>query len=315
MDVGVRVALIGALVGALWLWQAQRRRLRPTTSICGHSQAHPTAEPPGAASATSAEQLQCHPARRSARPQPSDGAPTLREWRLSDLAALQLSPDYLFVYKQHDLHMDHPSMAVTLQTQLCSRFPELVDPKTFHGFRLVHQLDFATSGVLCAGLNKKAAARAGNVLFFSRVVFLPLKRHLCAYMSHSAPLVPTCHTQRHLCLYVTLSATCAYMSLSAPLVPTCHTPHFAQNSSQLLAASFPPPLAGKLFMERSVKKAYLAIVEGHVSWDETVASWAIGEDENDPKHFKVFYFSTHPPISPICRTPRFPYLTFYSCFF
>ena len=205
-DVGVRVALIGALVGALWLWQAQRRRLRPTTPICGHSQAHPTAEPPGAASATSAEQLQCHPARRSARPQPSDGAPTLREWRLSDLAALQLSPDYLFVYKQHDLHMDHPSMAVTLQTQLCSRFPELVDPKTFHGFRLVHQLDFATSGVLCAGLNKKAAARAGNVLFFSR-------RHLCLYvtlsapcahMSHSAPLVPICHTQRPLCPHVTL---------------------------------------------------------------------------------------------------------------
>ena len=30
---------------------------------------------------------------------------------------------------------------------------------------------------------------------------------------------------------------------------------------------------------------------------------------------QVFYFSTHPPISPICRTPLFPYLTFYSCFF
>tara|TARA_B100000513_G_scaffold185772_1_gene107111 strand:+ start:787 stop:1581 length:795 start_codon:yes stop_codon:yes gene_type:complete len=27
---------------------------------------------------------------------------------------------------------------------------------------------------------------------------------------------------------------------------------------------------------------------------------------------EVFYFSTHPPISPICRTPLFPYLTFYS---
>ena len=47
-------------------------------------------------------------------------------------------------------------------------------------------------------------------------------------------------------------------------------------------------------MERSVKKAYLAIVEGHVSWDETVASWAIGEDENDPKHFKVFLHPPHP---------------------
>ena len=28
---------------------------------------------------------------------------------------------------------------------------------------------------------------------------------------------------------------------------------------------------------------------------------------------KVFVFA-HSPISPICRTPLFPYLTFYSCF-
>jgi len=28
---------------------------------------------------------------------------------------------------------------------------------------------------------------------------------------------------------------------------------------------------------------------------------------------EVFVFA-HPPISPICRTPLFPYLTFYSCF-
>ena len=27
-----------------------------------------------------------------------------------------------------------------------------------------------------------------------------------------------------------------------------------------------------------------------------------------------FAFFAHPPISPICRTPLFPYLTFYSCF-
>ena len=27
---------------------------------------------------------------------------------------------------------------------------------------------------------------------------------------------------------------------------------------------------------------------------------------------RVFFFA-HPPISPICRTPLFPYLTFYSC--
>ena len=30
---------------------------------------------------------------------------------------------------------------------------------------------------------------------------------------------------------------------------------------------------------------------------------------------EVFYFSSHPPISPTCRTPLSPYLTFHSCFF
>ena len=29
---------------------------------------------------------------------------------------------------------------------------------------------------------------------------------------------------------------------------------------------------------------------------------------------KVFVFFAHPPISPICRTPLFPYLTLYSIF-
>jgi len=32
------------------------------------------------------------------------------------------------------------------------------------------------------------------------------------------------------------------------------------------------------------------------------------------KNVQVFYFSTHPPISPTCRTPLSPYLTVYSCF-
>ena len=38
-----------------------------------------------------------------------------------------------------------------------------------------------------------------------------------------------------------------------------------------------------------------------------VARWRAGADP-----FEVFLFA-HPPMSPICRTPLFPYPTFYSC--
>jgi len=88
-------------------------------------------------------------------------------WTTSDLAALEMLPDYLFTYKRHDLHIDHPESPVTLQTQLCARYPELRDTSTGHGFRLIHQLDYATSGVLAVGLSKKAAAR-GAKLFAER---------------------------------------------------------------------------------------------------------------------------------------------------
>ena len=37
----------------------------------------------------------------------------------------------------------------------------------------------------------------------------------------------------------------------------------------------------------------------------------IGSGKVDELFDKVFVFA-HPPISPICRTPLFPYLTFYS---
>ena len=89
-------------------------------------------------------------------------------WSLEDLPIARYSDDYLFVYKQHDLHMDqlaprHAHTAVTLHTMLNARLPELADPKTTTGFRHVHQLDFATSGVLCIALNKRAAGAAGKL--------------------------------------------------------------------------------------------------------------------------------------------------------
>ena len=84
-------------------------------------------------------------------------------WAASDLAALHLPPGFLFVYKQFDLHLDHPTEPVTLQAQLCTRYAGLRDATTRHGFRLIHQLDYATSGVLAVGLDKKAAASGAKV--------------------------------------------------------------------------------------------------------------------------------------------------------
>ena len=53
-----------------------------------------------------------------------------REWGLTELAALHYSADYIFVYKQYDLHMDHASVPVTLATQMMEAYPTLADAKT-----------------------------------------------------------------------------------------------------------------------------------------------------------------------------------------
>ena len=47
-------------------------------------------------------------------------------WTLEDLPHVHHSQDFLFVYKHHDVHIDHPEIPVTLQTQLCHLLPELV---------------------------------------------------------------------------------------------------------------------------------------------------------------------------------------------
>ena len=83
--------------------------------------------------------------------------------------------DYLFVFKQHDLHMDQlaprhrtrPSRCTRCSTRGCPSSPT---PKTTTGFRHVHQLDFATSGVLCIALNKRAAGAVRKGLFQARAV-------------------------------------------------------------------------------------------------------------------------------------------------
>ena len=109
------------------------------------------------------------PSAASSAVAPALTLPRRAVWELSDLGTLHHAPHFLYTFKQHDLHLDHAAEAVTLQTQLNHNFPHLADKKTGFGFRLVHQLDFATSGLLCVALSKKAAAAAGR-LFEKRLV-------------------------------------------------------------------------------------------------------------------------------------------------
>ena len=109
-------------------------------------------------------------------------------WALCDLAALLYGSEYLFVFKQHDLHMDHPEEPVTLDTMLNANFPSLADANTAFGFRHVHQLDYATSGVLCVALNRKAA-KAASTLFQKRLVS---KIYLALVAGHTSWDVAQC---------------------------------------------------------------------------------------------------------------------------
>nr|CAD7203488.1 unnamed protein product [Timema douglasi] len=49
---------------------------------------------------------------------------------------------------------------VSLQLQLRKLYPELVNPGLKHDFYFVHRLDYATSGLICLALNKKACSEA-----------------------------------------------------------------------------------------------------------------------------------------------------------
>ena len=116
-------------------------------------------------------------------------------WALHDLPALR-HEDTLFVYKHSDLHISDVRVSsaaasalprvfsttghsqtfspfqssalavaqdfyakdtVTVHAMLSERFPDLVDAETKFGFRVPHNLDYATSGVLCVALSKDRA--------------------------------------------------------------------------------------------------------------------------------------------------------------
>ncbi|GCC36123.1 hypothetical protein chiPu_0014615 [Chiloscyllium punctatum] len=82
--------------------------------------------------------------------------------RIDNLCILYQSSDFLVVNKHWDIRIDSKMWYenLTVQSQLKHRFPELVDPDTYYGFRFCHQLDFSTSGALCIAFSKLAAAKA-----------------------------------------------------------------------------------------------------------------------------------------------------------
>ncbi|XP_020386258.1 RNA pseudouridylate synthase domain-containing protein 1 [Rhincodon typus] len=82
--------------------------------------------------------------------------------RIDNLCILYQSSDFLVVNKHWDIRIDSKMWyeKLTVQSQLKHRFPELVDPDTYYGFRFCHQLDFSTSGALCIAFSKLAAAKA-----------------------------------------------------------------------------------------------------------------------------------------------------------
>jgi len=85
-----------------------------------------------------------------------------REEYLDKLEVLHKSEHYLAVNKDFDVIMntnDQPDR-LSLCDQVAHRFPEMSNPNLGHGCYVIHRLDFATSGIVLFGVNKKAAAKA-----------------------------------------------------------------------------------------------------------------------------------------------------------
>ncbi|XP_052257368.1 RNA pseudouridylate synthase domain-containing protein 1-like [Dreissena polymorpha] len=81
-----------------------------------------------------------------------------KDINIDALEVVYKSDNFLCVNKNFDvkINSNNPN-DVTVEHQVRKLFPHLVDPKCTHGFRFVHRLDYATSGILCLALNKRAA--------------------------------------------------------------------------------------------------------------------------------------------------------------
>ncbi|ROT74030.1 RNA pseudouridylate synthase domain-containing protein 1 [Penaeus vannamei] len=90
---------------------------------------------------------------------------------IHDLEVVHHSPHYIIINKRYDILINSNSAAdeVTVQTQLRRRFPDLVNPKLGHEFMFAHRLDFATSGLMCISVHKKAAGAVTKCFVHKRV--------------------------------------------------------------------------------------------------------------------------------------------------
>ncbi|XP_069680710.1 RNA pseudouridylate synthase domain-containing protein 1-like [Periplaneta americana] len=81
---------------------------------------------------------------------------------VNEVEIIYKSQNFLVINKRHDIviNSDDPSVKISLQIQLKELFPDLVNPNLQHDFYFVHRLDYATSGVICIALHKKACAAA-----------------------------------------------------------------------------------------------------------------------------------------------------------
>ncbi|OQR94715.1 RNA pseudouridylate synthase-like protein [Achlya hypogyna] len=94
------------------------------------------------------------------------------------LEVLTRSPHYLVINKGADVRLDG-DFNVTVEKALARDFPDV--PK----FRWIHQLDFATSGVMCIGVTKESTAAASG-LFQKKCV----EKEYLALVHGTLPAIP-----------------------------------------------------------------------------------------------------------------------------
>eukprot|EP01006_Ploeotia_vitrea_P032009 TRINITY_DN64291_c0_g1_i3.p1 TRINITY_DN64291_c0_g1~~TRINITY_DN64291_c0_g1_i3.p1 ORF type:complete len:244 (-),score=15.21 TRINITY_DN64291_c0_g1_i3:37-768(-) len=79
-----------------------------------------------------------------------------------DFGVIFQTPELLIINKPNDVYIDgeHDNVSLTVQTYVAQEHPKKLE--NGGKLRFIHQLDFATSGVLCLGFTRKATGRIGK---------------------------------------------------------------------------------------------------------------------------------------------------------
>ncbi|XP_013787658.1 RNA pseudouridylate synthase domain-containing protein 1-like [Limulus polyphemus] len=86
--------------------------------------------------------------------------------KMEDISVLHVSRSFIVVNKRHDILINidkeegMSELPVSVENQLKTRFPHLVNSNLVHSFHFCHRLDYSTSGVLAVALTKEAAKEA-----------------------------------------------------------------------------------------------------------------------------------------------------------